>query len=238
MDALVKLGFFKILSVPVPPTYTGQADEDAPIFLRFLTDVHVRSELIDWFVEVIERAEILMLDEPSRRKLVGAIIEAMSNAHEHAYRNKGDIPTLPHRWYMSASVHPENHEVQIILADQGMGIPLTLDLSLFDQLKASDGAIRTLVDSLRGKHSDGLAIKAATELWRTSTRQRGRGRGFRDMKAFVDACPDGELKVLSNRGSYHYVAGAESYADESLSICGTIIRWRIRNDSAVMMKDD
>jgi len=54
----------------------------------------------------------------------------------------------------------------------------------------------------------------------------------------VDVCSDGELTVLSNRGRYTYIAGTDTYADESLSIGGTVIEWRFRHDGSVDMEDE
>jgi hypothetical protein len=80
-------------------------------------------------------------------------------------------------------------------------------------------------------------IAAATELYRTSTGQSGRGRGFRDMKRFIDECDDGELRVLSNRGSYRYMKDGEQIDDQEFSIGGTLIEWRVRHGQAVEFED-
>ena len=86
--------------------------------------------------------------------------------------------------------------------------------------------------------SDGEMIKAATELFRTSTDQSGRGRGFRDMKRFVDESTDGELRVLSNRGVYHYMKADERIGDHDRSIGGTLLEWRIRKAVEVKELED
>jgi hypothetical protein len=122
----------------------------------------------------------------------------------------------------------------IMLYDQGIGIPETIDADLVETIRA---AIAGETD-LKLHVSDGYTIKLATEIWRTTTGQGGRGRGFRDMKRFVDHCNDGELRVLSNRGSYTYVTESESFEDLPLSSGGTIIEWRFRSETPVEMTDD
>jgi hypothetical protein len=94
------------------------------------------------------------------------------------------------------------------------------------------------LNAISAQPSDGEMILAATELYRTSTGQSGRGQGFRNMKRFVDVCTDGELRVLSNRGRYVYMKDTENHDDASLSIGGTVVEWRFRHDGSVEMKDD
>lgn len=241
---LEEMGFFKLLNV-IPRNVAEQnATRSKPIFLNFITGIQVQSEAIHKFVEVIEKYNIITLNDPARRKLVGALIEAMSNANEHAYKLPTPIQSMSNRWWLSASINPKRNEVTVILCDQGVGIPNTIDLRLFEGLKLQLQSFEWF-QVLYASRSDGVIIKAATELFRTGTGQEGRGKGFRDMKAFVDRCHEGELTVLSNRGKYHYVGGTssevtnrESFDDSAGSIGGTVIEWRIRNSDLVVMDDD
>jgi hypothetical protein len=116
--------------------------------------------------------------------------------------------------------------MMIMILDQGVGIPNTLDANLLDLIAAALGDFKL-------RPTDGYMIKAATELHRTSTSQATRGRGFRDMKRFVDTCDDGELRVMSNRGTYAYVKGQETIDDHDASIGGTLIEWRVRHAAMV-----
>lgn len=241
---LEEMGFFKLLNV-IPRNVAEQnATRSKPIFLNFITGIQVQSEAIHKFVEVIEKYNIITLNDPARRKLVGALIEAMSNANEHAYKLPTPIQSMSNRWWLSASINPQRNEVTVILCDQGVGIPNTIDLRLFEGLKLQLQSFEWF-QVLYASRSDGVIIKAATELFRTGTGQEGRGKGFRDMKAFVDRCYEGELTVLSNRGKYHYIGGTssevisrESFDDSAGSIGGTVIEWRIRNSDLVVMDDD
>lgn len=241
---LTEMGFYKLINVKSfrEPTRLGSANR--PIFLNFITGTRVEAELIHKFVEIVEKHAILVLNDAARRKLVGALVEAMSNANEHAYKLPTNLQSMRQRWWLSASIDIARHEVTVILCDQGVGVPKTLDVSLFEGLQLHLEQSNWL-SIFRSHRNDGVAIKAATELFRTGTGQAGRGKGFRDMKAFVDKCADGELSVLSNRGRYHYVGGvdcsrdrSESFDDEVRSIGGTIIEWRIRNADTVVMEDD
>jgi hypothetical protein len=241
---LKEMGFFKLLDIVSRNVGEQQNTRSKPIFLNFITGVQVQSQAIHKFVEVIEKYNIINLNDPARRKLVGALIEAMSNANEHAYKLPTPIQSMSNRWWLCASINPQRNEVTVILCDQGVGIPNTIDLRLFEGLKLQLQSFDWF-QVLSATRSDGVIIKAATELFRTGTGQAGRGKGFRDMKAFVDRCYEGELTVLSNRGKYHYIGGTsseitsrESFDDSAGSIGGTIIEWRIRNSDLVVMDDD
>lgn len=231
---LSELGFFKLLKIAenLPP----QSDSDdsfRQIFLPFFTSNRVEPAGVDRFVSVIENY-VMDLDLVARGRLVGAIKEAMGNVDEHAYVNPSSVQRMNKRWYMSARVDVQNHEVMVILYDQGVGIPGTISPDLLERIRATvalqaDAALHV---------SDGYTIKLATELWRTGTGQSGRGRGFRDMKRFVEMCADGELRVLSNRGYYSYVRDGEDSGNHVASLGGTLIQWRFRNDAPLQMTDD
>lgn len=229
-DLLSDMGFFELLDIQEvfgrpKPDPTGERS----IFLRFISGNRVESETVDRFVSVVEK-QILPMNAVARGKLVAAIIEAMNNTLDHAHPETEKGQTMPHRWWMSSEVSLARNEVTILFFDQGVGIPRTLSPDLYD-------LIRAFIARLSPFPSDGEMIMAATELYRTSTGQRGRGRGFRNMKQFVDTCSDGELQVLSNRGRYVYMAGTDTYGDESLSIGGTVIEWRFRHDGSVDMEE-
>ena len=231
---LSELGFFSLLRISDQlPSEIGALTSQRPIFLRFVTSNRVEPAGADRFVSIIE-TYVLDLDLVARGRLVGAIKEAMGNVDEHAYKKASIVQTMSKRWYMSARVDLHNHEVLIILYDQGVGIPGTIDPSLLETIRAT---IALQADATLHV-SDGFTIKLATELWRTGTGQQGRGRGFRDMKRFVDMCADGELRVLSNRGRYSYVSGGEESGNHLESLGGTLIQWRFRNDAPLQMTDD
>ncbi len=236
-DLLSELGFFGLLNIierygqPKP-----SADPGKPVFLRFVSNNEVVSEGVDLFVTMIE-STLIPLNEVARMKLVAAIIEAMANTLDHAHPSVIAGESMGKRWWMTAKINVHRREVTIILFDQGVGIPKTITPTVYERLRTS---VRELLQFqvLTANPTDGELIMAATELYRTGTDQPGRGKGFRNMKQFVDICTDGELRVLSNRGRYAYIAGTETCGNESLSISGTLIEWRFRHEGSVDMQDD
>jgi len=228
------MGFFKLIEIAeYPENSPPESPKIRPVYLQFLTDTQVIAATVDNFVGIIEN-HLIPLNAAARGKLVGAIKEAMGNVFDHAYKYPTGVQSMPHRWFMSSRVDFVRHEVMITLYDQGNGIPSTLDADLIDRIRA---ALVGSADALL-QASDGYVIKLATELWRTGTGQSGRGRGFRNMKSFVDNCADGELRVLSNRGYYSYIRDSEHYGDNEISACGTVIEWRFRSDVPLEMNDD
>jgi hypothetical protein len=130
--------------------------------------------------------------------------------------------------------------VSIMLFDQGVGIPNTIDLEALERVRGLSDLFSRI---LGGGPGDGALIWAATELHRTSTGQSGRGRGFRDMKRFTEACGDGSLRVLSNSGEYVYSCNpgrdpSESARDFRYSIEGSLLEWRFRTPETVEMPDE
>jgi hypothetical protein len=227
---LREMGFYRLIEVDerlsIPD---GEQKKDRPYFIPFATHKGVNPEFAATFCELASTGAFPM-NEVALGRMVGALKEAMGNAEEHAYALPEHFsltyPIMSGRWWVTGYVDPTNHEMMITFFDQGVGIPNKLEAELFD-------IVRSALSTKTWSPSDGYMIAAATELYRTSTGLSGRGKGFRDMKKFVDTCDDGELWVLSNRGSYRYVRDKEHIADNTASIVGTLIEWRVRHSAAI-----
>ena len=197
-ELLRDMGFYRLLDITerkdVPK---ATPDPGRPIFLPFFTGNKVMAEAVDRFVDIIEK-NLISMNEVARGRLVAAIIEAMNNTLDHAHPIRVQNETMTHRWWMGSWVNIINKEVTVLLFDQGVGIPKTLDPTAYERIRAALMGAITL-RSFTATPSDGEMILAATEFHRTGTGQSGRGKGFRNMKQFVDVCADGELRVLSNR---------------------------------------
>jgi anti-sigma regulatory factor (Ser/Thr protein kinase) len=226
---LQEIGFFKLLEIrdQVPPVDSTNG-ERTRVVLPFMTDATVTSERSAWFVDqlaaLIQGA--VPMDDQSKRYLQGAIIEAMKNAGEHAYKSRPKYQALGHRWWLTAAFDLGQREVAILLFDQGVGIPATLEPDLLNKLESLTHAEGLLP-------RDSLMIEIATRPGESSTRQAGRGQGFRTMRKFVDACDDGDLIVYSNHGNYLYARAGTDRGDRSLSLGGTLIQWRFRHSEPV-----
>lgn len=228
---LREMGFFRVLGLNAHEEITDNRPRDErPFYVRFLTMNSVHPKLAATFCDLVANAAFKMT-ELAKNRMVAALKEAMGNAHEHAYVMKGEYDYMPRRWWLAGYVNPSHKEMMVMILDQGVGIPRTLQPTVFEALKA-------LMEMSWGP-TDGNMIAAATELHRTSTARAGRGRGFQDMKRFVDTCDDGELRVCSNGGSYTYGKRGETIQDYPSSIGGTLVQWRVRHaGAAVEIRDE
>lgn len=228
---LQEIGFFRLLGIR--DRYTDSELDDADrskIVLPFLTDALVTPERSAWFIDQLASLveDAVPMDERSKRYLQGAIVEAMKNAGEHAYKLKPQYQALGHRWWLTAAFDLEKREVSILLFDQGVGIPATLE----PDLKAKVASVASM-EGLSPR--DSLMIETATRTGQSSTGQAGRGKGFKTMRKFVDFCDDGDLIVYSNKGNYLYARSGTQRADNDLSLGGTLIQWRFRHSEPVMV---
>lgn len=234
-QGLREMGFFRLLRVvevgdqPRPPLEPGR-----PLYLPFISERRVIPEIPDHFVSIIEK-HLFQMNDLARGRLVVAIKEAMSNTLDHAHPEPEPGESMKHRWWMSSWINLAIKEVTIVFFDHGVGIPKTIDPLAYERIVAALKNLTRLQFS--STPTDGEMIAAATEYHR-SGKGDGRGRGFTDMKRFVDTCSDGELRVLSNRGTYHYMRdGREFCSNARSSLGGTIVEWRFRNDGDLEMKD-
>jgi hypothetical protein len=223
------IGFFRLLSITDrAPKRSDEDSEPTKFVLPFVTDALVTSErsaaFIDLIVKVVQ--DVVAMDDASQRYLQGAIVEAMKNAAEHAYKLRPHFQALGHRWWLTGAFDREAKEVSILLFDQGVGIPATLEPDLLD-------IIQSLVASEGIRARDSLMIEVATRPDKTSTGQSGRGQGFKTMRKFVDFCDDGDLIVYSNHGHYIYARTGTARGDAALSLGGTLIQWRFRHSESV-----
>lgn len=222
---LREMGFYKVIAVNERETIPdGRPQEGRPYFIRFRTMNSVHPQLAASFCHVVA-TDAFQMDERTQGRMVAAVKEAMLNAHEHAYEKKGEYEVLAKRWWLAGYVNPSIREMMIMILDQGVGVPNTLTPTAIEQLRA--------MFNLSTSPTDGNMIRAATELWRTSTGLEGRGRGFQDMKRFIETCDDGELRVLSNSGSYTYMKENQSILDYKESIGGTLVLWRVKHAKTV-----
>ena len=233
---LSEMGFFTLLELQdaIEPIDPADRDLNEPLYWKFESAKNVDTQFIDWFVSLVEKY-VIPMNEIARRRLIAAMVEAMQNTLDHAYREPTRYQSMNDRWFLSMSLSPNNHEVRILLYDQGVGIPQTMNRDTFEIITS---AVKDFFVPRGFRASDGEMIKIATHMFRTRTGQSGRGRGFGNMKDFVDKSSDGELRILSNRGRYTYINGIEEYGDESMSAGGTVIEFRFRSEEAVHMEDD
>lgn len=163
-------------------------------------------------------------DGTASKKLYRGFVEAMSNSVEHAYKGSGTNCTNSDtdKWWTFAGIR--DNKLAVVICDKGVGIPATLP-----KTQGVNALSKWFLD--RGYHlhklSDSKYIKAATELTKTSTGQKHRGKGLSDILSVINSIGKGSLLIYSNKGELRYRCSGQSIQDYKYSVGGTIIEWTI-----------
>ncbi|WP_138511660.1 hypothetical protein [Maricaulis alexandrii] len=222
---LSKMGFFKSIGVYDP--FVGEDTDVENLYVNYQSFTNVDSPHITRIRDDLMEA-FPHFDTLAKQRMKGAIIEAISNVFDHAFRVPARFPLVGRRSWLGGVVNREMGQFTLMVYDQGGGIPGTLEPSVVERIRATG--------ALRSRPSDGEMIEAATKIRRTSTMQSGRGKGFETMRRFVDASDDGELRVFSNSGRYLYSEHKDTIsADATDSLWGTLILWRVRHQGAQLV---
>ena len=155
------------------------------------------------------------------------ISEAVNNAHEHGYkfpRHDGFNGISDTKWWLLTQIRNERFTAAV--CDIGCGYARTLNPKIMEWFSGLFPRILGL------QNADTLAIQAAMEYGRSSTRQNERGRGSRDALALLEKHGAGELYVLSNRGYVQYgcrdgKVDLKRAVPLDFDIQGTIIWWNL-----------
>lgn len=163
------------------------------------------------------------------RAIFRPLIEAMSNAVEHAYDQdlwKGKLPNGNRWWCFTATLMGK---LTVLICDLGLGIPATLEKT---QLPNVIAALKTRFGGIFSNDAD--YIKAAMDVKKTRTALGHRGKGATDLKSAIEKVENSSLCVFSNRGCYRYRNSIgsgdvfelnEDISMNDLSINGTIVEW-------------
>ena len=159
------------------------------------------------------------------------LIEAMDNVISHAYLKDVPLPLRTvRRWWMTAAIERAESKLTVAIFDQGISIPVSLP-----HWRNYGRVRRVLRRTLGIEHDpkdtsqDGEAIRLATRVAASSTRQPHRGKGLAFMQNFIDECTDGRLRIVSRCGEYRYSKGeAPVVIAHPVSIGGTLLEWEVR----------
>lgn len=156
----------------------------------------------------------------SRATVYNAIAEALANV-KHAYPSW--FRSWPYRssrrWWTSGFWEPSSKTVGLQLYDQGAGIPATLPRQTY---------YPRLLRRFEPERNDAGLIAAAMEYGRTSTGQKGRGKGLAEMTDWIENSGSGFLKILSGAGEVTYRPGRKiTRRNYDAPFCGTLVQWEL-----------
>ena len=209
------MGFFGLLRVEGSPGGVGGNDDEMR-YVQFRTGRIADGEAIARLQE--ENLEPVFGEMPRKEQLYAAVTEAMTNVVQHAYQARRRYP----HWWLAGSMNAHTSEVSVVIYDRGDGIPRTLPRRIAEWIK-----------SIR-KDADGLMIRAAHELMRSSTKQAHRGHGLsRDIRGYLNVLDcQASYRVVSRKGEYIYRRFREGDERHELKshaepLNGTLIEWML-----------
>ncbi|WP_420723927.1 ATP-binding protein [Hwanghaeella sp. LZ110] len=218
---LKDMGFYKLMNLPDRAPTEESEEQDLKIHLGFASLNTVNASAIAEFHEKILAGFDVSLSKTDKKKLQGAIIEAIGNATEHAYKSPTDLQSMKKRSWMSGYIDIATNELMFMVMDQGVGIPNTLDPTLVERMIS--------LRRLKPQPTDSDLIGIAATLRRTSTQVSGRGKGIDTMKRLITTVGNGELRIFSNKGLYMFDSSSkESRFEQDGSIGGTLIQWKLK----------
>ncbi|MGR2706609.1 hypothetical protein B7453_07580 [Pseudomonas sp. IB20] len=159
-----------------------------------------------------------------RMALLSGMAEAVANSSEHAYdEDAGGAETGRERqkWWLFARQVDEY--ILVVICDLGLGIPGTLEANWKEELAA---ILKTRTGMKRKDHK---MIELAFTVGKSSTNEKHRGKGLKDILKVVKEQHVGAISIYSNKGSYSIdnIAGTRYSGDDKSSIGGTIIQWKV-----------
>lgn len=165
--------------------------------------------------------------ESLRSGLYAGIVEAMTNSAQHAY--EGTLASnrpggLIDGWWMFSQ--EKDGQLTVAVCDLGIGIPSSLRQ---ESIERSEPARRKIMAALGLGSTHADLIKTATELPKTRTGERHRGKGLGDVLDVVRRAGAGHLRILSGRGAFRYDGASrkETLRDYPQDILGTFIQWTL-----------
>lgn len=219
LNLLDELGFFELLHVKTK--FSSDEQSNATKYVRFRSGSKADGEKVDELRK--QDLEPLVGDVPGRTKFYAALTEAMTNVAQHAYENESSLSL----WWLSASFSRVESELTILIYDQGLGIPHTLQKKGMERLR----------DFLPLTNSHSAMIRAAHDIERTASQDPNRGFGLnRDIRGYAEYL-DGQVmyRVFSLKGEYTCVKSVDNDMDHELkdhreTLKGTLIEWKLKTD--------
>lgn len=162
-------------------------------------------------------------------KVYEALIEAFNNAVAHAYldRYPGDGLPRVRRWWAGALVSKRDGYLYLVVYDQGVGIPTTLQRR---------GIVEAMVGKAREKN-DADVIAGALEYGRSGVSKDavfgdeadGRGNGLARMCELTDKFPEADVRFTSILGDVRFEKGGlVERSNLQTRFGGTMVRWRAK----------
>lgn len=172
------------------------------------------------------------LSKHALKRLYRGAIEAISNCVEHAYPSvrPDGLNIVDKRWWMFVGISMDR--LTVCVCDLGVGIPATVPKKHAWEL------IQATMERLNVKGTrDSEWIRVSTEISRSRTDLKHRGKGGKDIRELLEYYSGAKLSIFSNKGCFRdwnrQKAGSKKPVkigmldEQKKSIQGTIIEWTV-----------
>lgn len=218
IDLLEQLGFYDFMQAR-GRSATPRDRQMERRFVRFVSGRKVLGEKADHLIDALKAVGG---ETPAREAVYAALVEAIMNVTNHAYRDRPpEVFNPTEQWWAAGAYDPESQRLEFVVYDQGVGIPvrLPLEISLFDKVRAF----------LRGTGESDI-IAAGIEFGQTSTELPERGNGLWMICRLAEELDGSSVRILSGRGDLTFISGrgVAKKQDHANPFCGTLIKWTLQ----------
>ncbi|TXM65791.1 hypothetical protein [Methylobacterium sp. WL120] len=232
LSVLRSLGFHELLEMK--PLSSEQFDLGSTRVLQFLSGEQAIGESVGRLQDAL--AELLP-DDAAQRLLYaepyGGIFEAILNSWSWAYpEGHSWLHPSVHRWWMTGYVDTSENFVTIAVYDQGVTIPFSLPFGKYaerhERLLSKVLSYLKFTGTISDMRLDGLAIRTAMKIAKTSTGLLQHGKGLHSMQEVAERAEYGRLRILSRHGEYIWETGTRPTSQyNELPFHGTLIEWQL-----------
>lgn len=235
LTTLYQLGFFNILG-HLPPI-EDRLIANGPTLTMKIASAKNADDLAVIDSSLQSLVDFLVGDEPEKRDILNSamvsvlttISEAITNVTQHAYPNDHQYEfEHVNRFWVSATAENNNHQLTVVIYDQGATIPVT-----YPRLSRSKKIQRFLRRAIRlsrefDYQDDGTYIRAALRFGGSRTDKPHRGKGFPQMQKLLENLGEGNLNVRSRGGWCNRGPNGRIYSGASReSLGGTLVEWTV-----------
>jgi len=159
-----------------------------------------------------------------------AMMEAVLNSVEHAYKENNSLSKYQHRWWITGALDFSKRLLKFVVFDRGKTIPVTLNT--WDRYPAVQRVFRFLGQEApdpKDSSRDGTAIAAAMAVGKTSTKLPNRGKGLAQIESVTQFCQESKIRIYSRCGSYEKTTRRKAtHVNRNTAIGGTLTVWDVR----------
>ncbi|WIH85025.1 ATP-binding protein [Brachyspira pilosicoli] len=187
------------------------------IYLKFKSGINIddgeKLEILNEIETIINNNNNNNNNINGKKTLKVGITEAILNTHHHAYPDNFINNSIykDKKWWILGYINMDDNNIKIMIYDQGITIPDTLDEKKYMIFNKNDAE----------------KIYTAVETDKSSTNMSNRGMGLQSIKMYAKKSDNGELVIISKKGYYKYAKNIDKIDSKllKLDLKGTLISW-------------